>query len=106
MFKWPAGFLCAVIMAGMLYRSAPNCKPRFGEVWPGAVLFTVLWYLLSEAFGAYVSNFSYYNMMTGLLKGFIVLLLWIYLTALFLLIGGELNAELVNGKYANDTSHS
>lgn len=97
--KWPAGFMCAVAMASMLYRSAPNCKPKFLEVIPGAVLFTVLWYFLSEAFGAYVGNFSYYNMMTGILKGFIVLLLWIYLTALFLLIGGELNAEFVNGKY-------
>lgn len=102
LFKWPAGFMCAVIMAGMLYRSAPNCKPRFREVLPGAILFTVLWYFLSEAFGAYVGNFSYYNMMTGLLKGFIVLLLWIYLTALFLLVGGELNAELVDGKYATN----
>ena len=101
-FKWPAGFMCAVIMAGMLYRSAPNCKPRFREVLPGAILFTVLWYFLSVAFGAYVGNFSYYNMMTGLLKGFIVLLLWIYLTALFLLVGGELNAELVHGKYTDD----
>jgi membrane protein len=91
-------------MAGMLYRAAPNCKLRIFEVLPGAALFTVLWYFLSEAFGAYVGNFSYYNMMTGLLQGFIVLLLWIYLTSLFLLVGGELNAELANGKYA-DANH-
>lgn len=104
LLKWPAGFLCAAFMAGMLYRSAPNCKPKFLEVIPGAALFTVLWYFLSEAFGAYVGNFSYYNMMTGILKGFIVLLLWIYLTALFILIGGELNAELVDGKYADKTT--
>jgi membrane protein len=99
--KWPAGFLCAAAMAGMLYRAAPNCKPRVSEVLPGSALFTILWYFLSEAFGAYVGNFSYYNMMTGILQGFIVLLLWIYLTALFLLIGGELNAEFVTGKYAD-----
>jgi membrane protein len=102
--KWPAGFLCAAAMAGMLCRAAPNCKLRIFEVLPGAALFTVLWYFLSEAFGAYVGNFSYYNMMTGLLQGFIVLLLWIYLTSLFLLVGGELNAELANGKYA-DANH-
>ncbi|MBT3603352.1 MAG: YihY/virulence factor BrkB family protein [Candidatus Latescibacteria bacterium] len=104
--KWPAGFMCAAAMAGMLYRSAPNCRPRIFEVLPGAALFTILWYFLSEAFGAYVGNFSYYNMMTGLLQGFIVLLLWIYLTALFLLIGGELNAELANGKYADSSTGS
>lgn len=102
--KWPAGFLCAVFMAGMLYRSAPDCKPRIVEVLPGAALFTILWYFLSNAFGSYVGNFSYYNMMTGVLWVFIVLLLWIYLTALILLIGGELNAEVVNGKY--ESTHS
>jgi uncharacterized BrkB/YihY/UPF0761 family membrane protein len=74
------------------------------EVLPGAAMFTVLWYFLSNAFGAYVSNFSYYNMMTGVLSGFIVLLLWIYLTALILLMGGELNAEVVNGKYESNKS--
>ena len=99
MVKWPAGFLCAVFMAVMLYRSAPNCKPRILEVMPGAALFTILWYMLSTAFGSYVGNFSYYNMMTGILWIFIVLLLWIYLTALILLVGGELNGEIVKGKY-------
>jgi membrane protein len=102
--KWPAGFLCAVFMAGMLYRSAPNCRPRIIEVLPGAALFTILWYFLSNAFGSYVGNFSYYNMITGTLWVFIVLLLWIYLTALILLMGGELNAEVVNGKYESNKS--
>lgn len=100
--KWPVGFLCAAVMAGMLYRSAPNCKPKYKEVLPGALLFTVFWYFLSKAFGAYVGNFGYYNMLTGMLWVFIVLLLWIYLTALILLIGGELNAEMVQGKYKDD----
>lgn len=96
--KWPVGFLSAVVMAGLLYRIAPNCKPRLAEVLPGAVLFAVLWFFLSRAFGEYVGNFSYYPRITGVLAVFIVLQLWIYLTALILLVGGELNAELSERK--------
>ncbi len=92
--KWPLGFLSAIMMAGLIYRMAPNCRPRLKEVLPGAVFFSILWFFLSKAFGSYVSNFGYYNKVTGVLGVFIVLLLWIYLTALILLIGGELNAEL------------
>lgn len=95
--KWPVGFFCVIFMAGMLYRAAPNCKPRFREVLPGAVLFTLLWYFLSVVFGSYVSNSVYYTMITGMFWVFVVLMLWVYMTALFLLIGGELNAEIFHG---------
>ncbi len=56
--------------------------------------FSIFWFGLSQAFGTYVSNFSYYNRVTGTLGVMIVFQLWIYLTALLLLLGGELNAEL------------
>ena len=92
--KWPIGFLSAISMAGLLYRLAPNCRPRLLGVLPGAALFALLWFFLSRAFGAYVANFSYYNFVTGLLGVFIGFQLWIYLTAFILLVGGELNAEL------------
>ena len=70
-----------------LLSQAQRCPSR-GRAFFSPVVF------LSKAFGIYVSNFGYYNKVTGILGVFIVLLLWIYLTALFLLIGGELNAEL------------
>jgi membrane protein len=98
--KWPVGFLGAVVMACLLYRIAPNCQPRLRELLPGSLLFAFLWFFLSKGFGYYVGHFSYYNKVYGILGGFIALLVWIYLTALILLIGGELNAELARGKKA------
>lgn len=92
--KWPVGFVSAVMMAGILYRLAPNCKLSVFRILPGACVFTLLWFYLSQAFGYYVGSFSYYSMVTGFLHLFIVLQLWIYLSALFFLLGGELNAEL------------
>ncbi len=98
LFKWPVGFLGAMVGASLLYRLAPNCKPRLLQLMPGAVLFAVLWSLIAEGFGYYVSHFSYYNKVFGILGAFIILQLWIYLTALILLVGGELNAELYQQK--------
>ena len=94
MLKMPAGFLGVISMACIIYRIAPNCRPSLLAVLPGAISFSILWYVLSQAFGTYVSNFSYYNHVTGTLGVMIVFQLWIYLTALLLLLGGELNAEL------------
>ena len=92
--KMPAGFLGVISMAAVIYRIAPNCRPRLLAVLPGAVSFSILWFGLSQAFGTYVSKFSYYNRVTGTLGVMIVFQLWIYLTALLLLLGGELNAAL------------
>lgn len=100
LLKMPAGFLGVIAMACVIYRIAPNCRPSLKAVLPGALSFTVLWFGLSQAFGTYVSNFSYYNRVTGTLGVMIVFQLWIYLTALLLLLGGELNAELEQGAQA------
>ena len=97
LLKMPAGFIGVISMAAVIYRIAPNCRPRLISVLPGAVSFSILWFGLSQAFGTYVSNFSYYNLVTGTLGVMIVFQLWIYLTALLLLLGGELNAELDQG---------
>ena len=94
MLKMPVGFLGVISMAALIYRVAPNSRPRLTAVLPGAVSFSILWFCLSQAFGTYVSNFSYYNRVTGILGVMIVFQLWIYFTALLLLLGGELNAEL------------
>ena len=67
MLKWPVGFGGCIIVATLVYRIAPNCKLRVKDILPGAVWFTALWFLLSQAFGTYVSNFSYYNRVTGTL---------------------------------------
>ena len=106
LLKVPAGFLGVIVMTCLIYRIAPNCRPRLRDVVPGSVAFAVLWFLLSQAFGTYVSNFSYYNRVTGTLGVIIVFQLWIYLTALILLLGGELNAEISLGEEPDPVPHA
>ena len=88
-----------------LYRYAPD---RDAAKWrwltPGSALAALGWGILTAGFGIYVANFGNYNATYGSLGAVIVLLTWLYLSALVLLLGAELNAELEH-QTAQDTTH-
>ncbi len=68
---------------------------RNGSGSPPAPCFaTTLWLVISLVFKFYVSHFTSYNATYGTIGGVIVLMLWFYLSALAVLIGAELNAEI------------
>src|SRR5258708_36698675 len=60
----------------------------------GSGLAPVLWMLISLGFKFYVSHFTSYNATYGAIGGAIVLMLWFYVSALAVLVGAELNAEI------------
>lgn len=76
----------------ILYRVAPNVDKKFKEVIPGSLVATIIWQVISLGFSFYVSNFGNYSSTYGSLGGVIVLMLWLFLTGLALVIGGEINA--------------
>lgn len=99
--------LLALIGAGgaaTVYRYAPN---RDAAKWtwltPGSVAVALSWGLLTAGFGLYVANFGNYSAAYGSLSAVIVLLTWLYLSALVLLLGAELNSELEH-QTARDTT--
>jgi membrane protein len=67
--------------------------PRWRFITPGSVLATVLWLAASGAFAGYTSMFGSYNKTWGSLAAVIVMLTWLWLAAIALLLGAELNAE-------------
>jgi membrane protein len=78
----------------VLYRVAPDREaPQFKWVSVGAVVATLLWVIVSLGFSLYVDNFANYNKTYGALAGVAVLMLWLWLTAFAVLLGGEINAE-------------
>ncbi len=93
--RWPVLGLGFVIGLAVLYRYAPSRdEPRWRWVSWGAVLATVLWLVGSALFSWYVSNFGSYNETYGSIGAVAVLMMWLWLSALIVLLGAELNAEM------------
>ena len=92
--EWP--LLLIIVMLGLaaLYRYAPDrAEPQWRWVSPGAIVATVLWIIASIAFTVYVANFNSYDKTYGSLGGVIILLTWLYLSALTVLLGAVINAQ-------------
>jgi membrane protein len=62
------------------------------SLFPGAILSTILWWVVDVVFGFYVRKMPY-DVVYGGLAAAIGLLLWMYLTAVVVLIGAAYNAE-------------
>ena len=78
----------------VLYRYAPDRdKARWRWVSPGAILAAILWIVASIGFTVYVANFNSYDKTYGSLGGVIILLTWLYLSALMVLFGAVINAQ-------------
>ena len=92
---WVAMLLLMLTALGILYRYGPNTKGRRDPVLTlGAVLATVVWGISSLALTYYLANFGSYNKIYGSIGAVVALLFWLYLSALSVLLGAALNAEL------------
>ncbi len=93
--QWPVlvlGLLLA--FAGVLYLGPNVDHPRWRLLTVGAGLTVVLWLVFSAAFAVYVGMFGSYNKTWGSLAAIVILLVWLWLSALALLIGAEVNSEI------------
>jgi membrane protein len=97
--KWPILAVIVVVVVALLYYATPNVQqPKFRWISVGAGVAILVWVLASVAFAFYVGNFGSYNKTYGSLAGVIVTLLFLWITNLALLFGGELDAELERGR--------
>lgn len=94
LLRWILAIGVVMISIGVLYRYGPSRKHgRTGWLSWGSILATGLWLAASGAFSFYVANFSSYNETYGSLGAVIALLIWFFLTAFVVLLGGSVNAE-------------
>ncbi len=92
--QWPILLLGLLTNFAMVLYLAPNVvPPRWKFITPGSVFAVVVWIAASAGFAFYTSQFSSYNKAWGSLAGVIVMLTWLWLSALALLLGAEINAE-------------
>lgn len=90
-----------LIAIAMLYNFGPAKRRQWRFISPGSILATLLIILSSMAFSFYVSNFAQYNKLYGSIGTLMVILMWIYINALVLIIGFELNASIAIVKLNN-----
>jgi membrane protein len=74
-----------------IYRHGVSRWREGTPIMPGAILATILWATLSGLLRLYVAHFGNYNQVYGAIGAVIILLLWLYLSAFAMLLGGELN---------------
>ncbi len=103
-FSWLIAASVCIATIGGIYRFAPN---RADASWRwltlGSVLATLVWVVLTIAFGIYASRFSDYNAAYGSLGAVVVLMMWLYLSAYAVLLGALINTE-TERQTAQDTT--
>jgi len=83
-----------LLVFNLLYRFSPNLKLNSREALPGSILASLGWIATSSVFAWYVEHFADYTLIYGSLGGIVILLIWLYLSSVVILLGGELNAVL------------
>jgi membrane protein len=90
----PLTWVALILLALALYLLTPENYLTVRQALPGAIFFATGWIVATKLFQLYVGRYDRYNPTYLALASIIVLLTWMYLTCLFLLLGGKLNAIL------------
>jgi membrane protein len=94
MLRWLI-ILCLLLTAiSLIYYLAPARRKHFHFFTAGSMLATFLIVITTLGFNFYVDNFSSYNALYGSLGTLMIVLVWIYINAISLIVGFELNASI------------
>ena len=105
LLRWCVGIAVLVVGFAIIYRLGPNlqgARPRL--ISPGAFFAVIGWLLASTGFSIYLQNFGNYNEVYGSIGAVIVMLMWLFISAYLVLLGGALNAELARARRARQAS--
>ncbi len=93
--QWISILLVMLFACEIIYNLLPDFKKR-RWIWVtyGSIVAIVLWIVLTTGFRVYLGYFNSYNRTYGSLGAVIVMMLWLYLTATALMVGGSINAVL------------
>ena len=98
---WTLGYFSIAIVTAMLVLAAiyyfltPVHRLRWNEVLPGAGLAILLWWIVTAGFSYYVRRLAIYDLLFGGFAATIGLLIWMYLSAVVIIIGARYNYELL-----------
>ena len=91
--RWPLAIVFIMFLLAVLYYLGPNVEQSFQWISPGSVIATLLWIAIVFGMKIYLT-FSNPGSAYGALGSVVVLLFFLYLTAIAFLVGAEVNAVL------------
>jgi membrane protein len=92
--RWPVVAAALLTLLGGLYHFLPDVRRPFRWASPGALVALVLWAIASAGFRIYVGHVHSFAHTYGRLGAPVILIVWLYLSAFTLILGGEINALL------------
>jgi membrane protein len=102
--RWPALLVLLMLALALIYRYGPNRRaPRWRWITWGSALAAILWLAVSALFSWYTANFGHYNETYGSLGAVIGFMTWLWISAIVILIGAEVDAEMEH-QIARDTT--
>jgi membrane protein len=94
--QWVVVLAFVLLAFALMYYFAPDVHTRRWQwIAPGTIIAVVLWLVVSFAFRLYLHFFNSYSATYGALGAVIILMLWFYLTGAAILVGGEINSEII-----------
>jgi membrane protein len=102
--RWPALTLGMLLGLSVLYRYGPSRRAaKWKWISFGAGFATLMWFAGSAALSFYFANFANYNATYGSLGAAIGTMMWMWMSAIVVLFGAELNSEIEH-QTAQDTT--
>jgi membrane protein len=103
--RWIIIVLVVFYAVSFIYRHGPALSKKWPFITPGSVFATTLMILATLLVSVWANNFANYNKLYGSISAVFILMVLIYVNALVILIGFELNVTLANLKSTNSTGH-
>ena len=102
--RWPALFIVVTLALEFLYRYGRSREqPQAGWITWGSAAAAIFWLIASVLFSWYAANFGTFNETYGSLGAAIGFMTWLWISAIVILLGAELNAEMEH-QTARDTT--
>jgi membrane protein len=93
--RWPAMYLILTFALAVIYRYGPNREaPRWRWITWGSAIAALLWLGVSALFSWYAANFGNFNETYGSLGAVIGFMTWLWISAMVILLGAEIDAAM------------
>lgn len=102
--RWSIALVTSTTVLAALYHFGTRRKEHWLRVAPGAITGTILWFPSTLAFGWYVTRIADYSMFYGSFGAGVATLIWLYITAISVLLGAELNGAIYRHRHALEVS--